>query len=161
MGTVGIGAQPFRHLWSRRYAIASRAVADCIFCGIAAGDMPATILDEDEDTVAFMDINPWSRGHTLVIPCRHYENLLEIEPDDLAKTFAMAKRLAARLKDNLGAEGIWLWNSCGRTAGQVVMHFHVHVIPTEGGKRPSPPPRDESIGEDDIAAAADALRVAN
>jgi histidine triad (HIT) family protein len=133
-------------------------VADCIFCAIVAGEAPATIVKEDNDSVAFMDINPWTRGHTLVVPRRHYENLLEIDPDDLVSTMAMAKRVAARMTDRLGAKGVWLWNSCGRTAGQVVMHFHVHVIPTTGENVPPPPPPDHSIGEADIAAAATALR---
>ncbi len=133
-------------------------MADCIFCAIAAGDAPATIVDEDADTVAFMDINPWQPGHTLVVPRRHYENLLEIEPRDLACTFATAKRIATRMKDTLGADGVWLWNSCGQAAGQVVMHFHVHVIPTDGKNVPPPPRPDSSIDEADIAAAAAALR---
>jgi diadenosine tetraphosphate (Ap4A) HIT family hydrolase len=65
-------------------------VTDCIFCAIAAGEAPARIVDEDADTVAFLDINPWQRGHALVIPRRHYDTVLEIEPDDLAKTYATA-----------------------------------------------------------------------
>lgn len=133
-------------------------MADCVFCSIVAGEMPATIVDEDEQTVAFMDINPWTRGHTLVVPRRHYEDLLEVDPDDLGSTFAMAKRVAARMKDKLGAEGVWLWNSCGEAAGQVVMHFHVHVIPTDGKNVPPPPRPDASLGEKDIAEAAEALR---
>lgn len=133
-------------------------MADCIFCAIAAGEATATIVDEDAETVAFMDVNPWARGHTLVVPRRHYENLLEIDPHDLASTFATAKRVAARMKEKLGAEGVWLWNSCGEAAGQVVMHFHVHVIPTDGKNVPPPPPPDASLGEEDIAAAAAALR---
>ena len=132
-------------------------VADCIFCAIAAGDAPAMIVDEDADTVAFMDINPWSTGHALVVPRRHYENLLEVDRDELAKTFAMARRLAARMKDQLGADDVLLWNSCGRPAGQVVMHFHIHVIPTEGELPPLPRP-DALADEADIAAAAGALR---
>ena len=120
--------------------------------------MPATIVDEDADTLAFMDINPWARGHTLVVPRRHYENLLEVEPSDLASTFAAAKRVAARMTDNLGAQGVWLWNSCGEAAGQVVMHFHVHVIPTKGEKPPPPGLRDASIDQAEIAAAAATLR---
>ena len=133
-------------------------MVDCIFCAIAAGEAPATIVDEDPDTVAFMDINPWQRGHALVVPRRHSENLLEIEPDDLTKTFAAAKRLAARMKERLGADGVVLWNSCGEAAGQVVMHFHVHVIPIEG-QIPSLQGRsDAPADEADIAAAAAALR---
>jgi histidine triad (HIT) family protein len=133
-------------------------MADCIFCAIAAGQAPATIIDEDADTVAFMDINPWQPGHALVIPRRHYEDLLEIEPRDLASAYATAKRVASGMKERLGAQGVWLWNSCGEAAGQVVMHFHIHVIPTDGENVPAPPPPDASLGEDDIAAAAAALR---
>jgi histidine triad (HIT) family protein len=139
-------------------AIASRSMADCIFCAIAAGEAPATIVDEDANTVAFMDIHPWAPGHTLVIPRRHSQDLLEIDPQDLASTIATAKRVAARMKDHLGADGVWLWNSCGQKAGQVVMHFHVHVIPARGDTTSTPPPPDESIGQDEIAAAAAALR---
>jgi histidine triad (HIT) family protein len=138
-------------------AIASQVVADCIFCAIAAGDAPATVVDEDADTIAFMDISPWRRGHALVVPRRHYENLLAIEPNDLARTFAAAQRLAARMKKRLGVDDVVLWNSCGEAAGQVVMHFHVHVIPTEG--EPPRLPRPEALADGaDIAAAAAALR---
>ncbi len=133
-------------------------MTDCIFCAIVKWEAPATIIDRDDDTVAFMDVHPWRRGHTLIVPRRHYEDLLEIDPHDLASTFAMAKRVAARMKRNLGAEGVWLWNSCGRAAGQVVMHFHVHVIPSDGKNVPPPPQPDASIGESEIAAAAAALR---
>jgi diadenosine tetraphosphate (Ap4A) HIT family hydrolase len=89
-----------------------------MFCAIAAGEAPANIVDQDADTVAFMDINPWQRGHALVIPRRHYENLLEIDPDALAKTLAMARRLAAQMTERLGAEGVVLWNSYGESAGR-------------------------------------------
>jgi histidine triad (HIT) family protein len=130
-------------------------VSDCIFCAIAAGDAPAMIVEEDADTVAFMDINPFRRGHALVVPRRHAENLLEIEPDDLVKTVATAQRLAARMRQRLGADGVVLWNSCGRAAGQVVMHFHIHVIPTEGETPPIP---RLSADQAEIAEAAAALR---
>ncbi len=107
--------------------------------------------------MAFMDINPWQRGHALVISRRHYENLLDIEPEDLGKTFAAARRLAARMKQRLGADGVVLWSSCGEAAGQVVMHFHIHVIPTDGEAPPLPRPR-ALADEADIAGAAAALR---
>jgi len=133
-------------------------MADCTFCAIGSGEAPATIVDEDADTVAFMDINPWRRGHALVMPRRHYVNLLEIEPDDLAKTFSAAKRLAARMKDGLGAGGVVLWNSCGEAAGQVVMHFHVHVVPIEGETPPVPRRPDTPADAGDVAAAAAEIR---
>ena len=102
---------------------------DCIFCAIIAGDAPATIVDEDEHTVAFMDIHPWTRGHALVIPRRHAKNLYEISDDDLGHTMRAAKRLGTRARDVLQAEGVNLLNSSERAAWQTVFHFHVHVIP--------------------------------
>jgi histidine triad (HIT) family protein len=102
---------------------------DCIFCKIIAGELPATIVDEDERTVSFMDINPGTRGHALVIPRDHATDLLEVPEDDLAACAAAAKRLAARQKEALGADGVNLVNSCGSAAWQTVFHFHVHVIP--------------------------------
>jgi histidine triad (HIT) family protein len=102
---------------------------DCIFCKIVARELPATILDEDELTVSFMDINPATRGHALVVPRRHAQDLLSVEREDLSATVAAAQRLAARMSERLGATGVNLLNSCGAAAWQTVFHFHVHVIP--------------------------------
>ena len=102
---------------------------DCIFCAIAAGDGPAEIVDSDEHTVAFMDINPATRGHALVIPREHSADLLEISDEDLEHTVLAARRLAARMKEALGADGINLINACGAAAWQTVFHLHVHVVP--------------------------------
>jgi histidine triad (HIT) family protein len=106
---------------------------DCIFCKILAGEIPARIVDEDELTIAFLDIAPATRGHALVIPRAHSADLLSIEPEDLAGVAFAAQRLAARAKDRLGAEGVNLINSCGTAAWQSVFHFHVHVIPRYAG----------------------------
>jgi histidine triad (HIT) family protein len=111
----------------------------CIFCAISRGEAPAEIVDEDERTVAFMDINPWARGHALVIPRRHAENLLEIDEADLARTITTARRLAGRMREVLGCEQIVLWNACGAAAGQVVPHFHIHLIPRYAGDPPALP----------------------
>ena len=102
---------------------------DCIFCKIVAGELPATKIDEDDRTIAFMDINPGTHGHALVIPKEHARDLLEIEPDELAAVMQAAQRLAKRMPEALGAEGVNLINSCGAVAWQTVFHFHVHVIP--------------------------------
>jgi histidine triad (HIT) family protein len=102
---------------------------DCIFCKIVAGEIPASIVDEDERTIAFMDIAPATRGHALVIPRAHSSDLLSVEPEDLSAVALAAQRLAERAKERLGAEGINLLNSCGVAAWQTVFHFHVHVIP--------------------------------
>jgi histidine triad (HIT) family protein len=102
---------------------------DCIFCKIVAGELPAQIVDEDERTISFMDIAPATRGHALVIPRAHSADLLAIEPGDLAATIAAAQRLARRVHERLGADGVNLLNACGRAAWQTVFHFHIHVIP--------------------------------
>ena len=102
---------------------------DCIFCKIVAGEMPAQIVDQDEHTVSFMDINPWTRGHALVIPRNHSRNLLDIPDDDLAHVAAAAKRLANRIRERLDCDGINILNSSEPAAWQSVFHFHMHVIP--------------------------------
>jgi histidine triad (HIT) family protein len=106
---------------------------DCIFCKILAGDLPALIVDEDERTIAFMDIAPATRGHALVIPRTHATDLLSIGREDLSAVALAAQRLAERAKQRLGADGVNLLNSCGRAAWQTVFHFHVHVIPRYEG----------------------------
>jgi histidine triad (HIT) family protein len=102
---------------------------DCIFCKIVAGELPATIIDEDERTIAFMDINPATRGHALVIPRAHSIDLLTVGRDDLLAVALASQRLAARAKERLRADGVNLINSCGAVAWQSVFHFHMHVIP--------------------------------
>jgi histidine triad (HIT) family protein len=106
---------------------------ECIFCKIVAGELPATVVDEDERTIAFMDIAPATRGHALVIPRAHSVDLLSVDREDLGAVALAAQRLAARAKERLGADGVNLLNSCGRAAWQTVFHFHVHVIPRYEG----------------------------
>lgn len=106
---------------------------DCIFCKIAAGELPARIVDEDERTIAFMDIAPATRGHALVIPRAHSADLLSVEREDLAAVALAAQRLAGSMKERLGADGVNVLNSCGAAAWQTVFHFHVHVIPRYDG----------------------------
>ena len=102
---------------------------DCLFCKIVSGEIPATRVAEDDRTVAFMDINPATRGHVLVVPREHANDLLVIDPEDLAAVAKAAQRVAATMPERLGADGVNLLNSCGRAAWQTVFHFHVHVIP--------------------------------
>jgi len=130
---------------------------DCIFCKIVAGELPATIVDEDERTLSFMDIAPATRGHALIVPREHSRDLLSIDADDLAAVGLAAQRLARRVNDRLGADGVNLLNSCGAVAFQTVFHFHVHVIPRYEGDPVRlpwvPAPGDPS----EIAAAAQEL----
>jgi histidine triad (HIT) family protein len=130
---------------------------DCIFCKIVAGELPAAIVDEDEHTIAFMDINPATRGHALVVPRVHASDLLSIDRQELAAVSAAAQRLSARAMARLKADGVNLLNSCGAAAWQTVFHFHLHVIPRYQGD-PLRLPWLPSPGDPaEIAAAAAAL----
>lgn len=127
---------------------------DCLFCKIAAGEIPATRVREDERTVAFMDINPATRGHVLVIPREHSASLLDIGAEDLGACALAGQELAALVTDRLGADGVNLINSCGREAWQTVFHFHLHVIPRYAGDPLRLPWTPEPGDRDEIAATA-------
>jgi histidine triad (HIT) family protein len=131
---------------------------DCIFCKIVAGEIPAERVDEDEHTIAFMDLNPWTRGHALVVPREHTRNLYEIGDDELARTAVAAKRLAARMAERLGCDGVNLINSCERAAWQTVFHFHMHVIPRYEDDPMQLPTRPQEADRDELRRVADELR---
>src|SRR6476620_9671805 len=127
---------------------------DCIFCKIVAGELPATKIHEDERTIAFMDIAPWTRGHALVIPKAHARDLGEIAEADLAAVTATAKLVALRQKERLGAEGVNLLNAFGSVAWQTVFHVHLHVIPRYADDGMQPPARPGAGGGEDDSKAA-------
>jgi histidine triad (HIT) family protein len=132
---------------------------DCIFCKIVAGELPSNLVDEDERTIAFMDIAPATRGHALVIPRVHAPDLLTVADEDLHASAAAARRLAGRMKERLGADGVNLLNACGPAAWQTVFHFHIHVIPRYNGD-PLRLPWTPAAGDPaEIAAAAQELAV--
>ena len=131
---------------------------DCIFCKIVAGELPATKVDEDDATVTFMDINPATRGHALVIPREHSTDLLSIGSEDLEACMRAAQKQAHRAKDKLDADGINILQSSGAAAWQTVFHFHVHVIPRHDDD-PLKLPWVPGPGDmDDIKQAAEELR---
>jgi histidine triad (HIT) family protein len=110
------------------------AVSPCIFCNIVAGESPSLPLYEDDDAVAFLDINPVTRGHSLVVPRRHVVGVLD--EDAGAALAGLGPALAAvadRLVTRLDADGVNLFSSTGEAAGQVVFHLHVHVLPRVAG----------------------------
>jgi histidine triad (HIT) family protein len=131
---------------------------DCIFCRIVARDLPATIIQEDEHTLAFMDIAPATRGHALVIPKRHAVDLWEIEPDQLAAVATAAQLVALRVRDRLHADGVNLINSCRAQAWQTVFHFHIHVIPRYEGDPLRLPWEPRPGDTEEIGAVAAQLR---
>lgn len=101
----------------------------CVFCSILSGGLPSVKVAEDATTYAFMDINPATEGHLLVIPKRHSKDLLEIPGDDLTAVTLAAQRIAKAVIGELGADGVNLLNCCGSDAWQTEFHFHLHVIP--------------------------------
>ncbi|HEX8120350.1 MAG TPA: HIT domain-containing protein [Solirubrobacteraceae bacterium] len=127
---------------------------DCLFCKIVAGDLPATVVDSDDRTITFMDINPATKGHALVIPRDHSPDLVAIPQDDLDACMRAAQRMARRARERLGADGVNLLNSCGPAAWQTVFHFHVHVVPRYDGDPLELPWTPKPGDEDEIKAAA-------
>ncbi|PPJ20104.1 HIT family protein [Nocardia nova] len=101
----------------------------CLFCGMVAGTVPCARVAEDDRTLAFMDINPASDGHLLVIPKRHSRDLLEIPPEDLAAVTLATQRIARAAAEVLDVDGLNLLNCCGADAWQTVFHFHLHLVP--------------------------------
>ena len=102
---------------------------NCIFCKIIKGDIPAAKVYEDEKTLAFLDIAPVNKGHTLVIPKKHSKNLLEDDMDDLDICMKTIKKVAKAVMGATGADGFNLGANTNSAAGQVVFHTHFHIIP--------------------------------
>ncbi len=102
---------------------------DCVFCRIVEGALPCTRVYEDADVLAFLDIGPIVKGHTLVIPKVHAERITDVTPGILGRVMSAAQRVAAAQKQGLKADGVNLHQANGAAAGQVVPHVHVHVIP--------------------------------
>ncbi len=111
--------------------------ASCLFCRIVHKQAPASIVYEDMQVLAFMDIRPVSQGHTLVIPKQHYEDICDTPEDLLAATYKVTKKIAIAVKKATNADGISIIQQNGKAAGQDIFHLHVHVVPRfEGQKTP-------------------------
>ncbi|GFH43312.1 histidine triad protein [Lactococcus hodotermopsidis] len=104
-------------------------MTDCIFCKIIAGDIPSYTIYEDDDVLAFLDITQTTKGHTLLIPKKHADNLLEMPADDVSVLFSKVPALAKQLTEKLGATGLNLLQNNTEIAGQSVFHTHIHLIP--------------------------------
>lgn len=102
---------------------------NCIFCKIAAGEIPAATLYEDEDFRVIMDVSPASKGHALILPKEHYANVYELTDELAAKVYVLAKKMVTKLKDIVECDGYNILQNNGVAAGQTVFHFHMHLIP--------------------------------
>lgn len=107
---------------------------DCIFCMIAAGQIPSATVYEDEEFRVILDLGPASKGHALILPKSHAADVTELDPQIAAKVLPLAAKIGTAMKESLGCAGFNLVQNNGAAAGQTVMHFHMHVIPRyEGG----------------------------
>lgn len=102
---------------------------DTIFMKIIRRELPAEVVYEDDDTLAFLDIRPTSPGHTLVVPKKPFRNIFDIDDDTLATVWRAVRKVARAVRDATGADGLNVTTNNEAAAGQVVFHYHVHVIP--------------------------------
>lgn len=127
---------------------------DCIFCKIVEGEIPSTKVYEDDNVLAFMDINPWEKGHTLVIPKKHFDLITNVPDDILQQIIVVAKKVAVAQVKGLNAIGVNVAQANGKAAGQEVPHVHFHIIPrcSEVDKPSWKPTKYESFDQmNDIA----------
>ena len=106
---------------------------NCIFCKLANGVFQTNVVYEDEDFTAFLDASPAAKGHTLIVPKKHVANVFELSDDIGEKLFPTVKKVANRLKDVIGCDGVNVLQNNGPAAGQTVFHLHVHLIPRFDG----------------------------
>ena len=102
---------------------------NCIFCKIIGGEIPSRTIYEDEDFKVILDASPASKGHALILPKEHADNLYELPEETAAAVLPVAQRVAETMKEKLQCEGLNLVQNNGELAGQTVMHFHMHMIP--------------------------------
>ena len=106
---------------------------DCIFCKIIKGEIPAYKIYEDDLVLAFLDNHPVAKGHTLIIPKEHAKDIFEIDGKTLERIASISKKVALKMKENLGVGAVNLYHASGSEAEQTVFHFHLHVIPRKAG----------------------------
>ena len=106
---------------------------DCIFCKIAAGEIPSATLYEDDDFRVILDLGPASKGHALILPKEHFRNLYDIDEEVAAKAMVLAKKMVKKMTDVLGCDGYNIVQNNEECAGQTVFHFHMHLIPRYKG----------------------------
>jgi histidine triad (HIT) family protein len=106
---------------------------DCVFCAIAAGEIPSFKIYEDDFVLAFLDINPFSEGHTLVIPKEHYKGLLDVPPQVLTVLLERVQKISSHIAKALACDGFNILQNNGAAAGQSVNHIHFHIVPRREG----------------------------
>jgi histidine triad (HIT) family protein len=142
----------------RRTTLERNETHTCIFCRIIGGGEMVSVIHEDEEVMAFLDIQPLYRGHVLVVPKRHYKNLFYVPEELAARTFATARRILPGLRKATGCRAVNLFSPNGADGGQDIFHFHLHLIPVPEGEPfplqlPDPDASVPSRSELDVMAA--------
>ena len=134
---------------------------NCIFCAIAAGEIPSFKVYEDDLVLAYLDINPFSFGHTLVIPKEHSTGLLDTPPEVLKEIIVRVQKVAAHLKTALPCDGFNVLQNNGAAAGQTVHHLHFHIVPRVGGANAEITLANQKGDMNDLAELAARVRMQN
>ena len=132
---------------------------DCIFCKIANGDIPSKTLYEDEDFRVILDLGPATKGHALILPKEHADNLYELPDETASKVFVLAKKLAIKMKEKLNCDGLNIVQNNGEVAGQTVFHFHMHLIPRKAGDQAVPEWEHLSLSDDEMKEICDKMKM--
>ena len=136
---------------------------DCIFCKLANGEIPTATLYEDDDFRVILDQGPATKGHALILPKKHYENLYELPEELAARAMVLAKRMAGAMTEALNCDGFNLVQNNGEAAGQTVFHFHMHLIPRyhndQAGITWIPGKLEDDVKEEILAAVTEMVNL--
>ncbi|MFR5601815.1 MAG: HIT family protein [Lachnospiraceae bacterium] len=132
----------------------------CIFCRIAGGEIPSATIYEDEDFRVILDLGPASKGHALILPKEHYEDVCSLEEGIAAKVLPLAARIGGAMKQALGCSGFNLVQNNGVSAGQTVFHFHMHIIPRYDGGPDMVTWKPGEVSQDDLKQISEEIKTA-
>lgn len=132
---------------------------DCIFCKLANGDIPATALYEDDMVKVIFDRGPATKGHALILPKEHFDNIYEIEEEYAKKIMVVASKVAKAMKESLGCDGINVLQNNEEAAGQTVFHFHTHIIPRYKGDGVSIGWKPNEVTDEQIEELAEKISI--
>jgi len=133
-------------------------VSDCLFCKIVAGDIPSSKVFENDKVFVFLDISPVTKGHMLIVPKQHFENIFDITEDVVREVGAISKKMSDAAVKGLKADGVNLLQSNGSVAQQEVMHFHMHVMPRYAGDGVNAWPTRGDYKKEELGPIASALK---
>jgi len=130
---------------------------DCVFCRIAKGEIPSYKVYEESGALAFLDINPLAKGHTLVMPRRHVEKLGQLKLEEISTLCKALQRVANALEGALQSEGLNIFVNQGEAAGQVIPHLHIHLVPRWSGDGLVFPSRKVEVSEEELRELSERL----